>query len=280
MNPAIPKMLKRPLDAHKMSVGVVVVIAGSYAYQGAGYLTTMAALRAGAGMVHFVFPAPLYSVYASKLNEPILHPVAATDSGSLSSAAWQYIIKLLEKADSFAVGPGLSTHPDTQELVTQLYGEAPVPGVFDADALNCLALREHDLALHAASRILTPHPGEYGRIAKDSGDSEQNIIEFSSRTRTVVVFKNSTPLVTDGFSSFTVTEGTPSLATAGTGDVLTGMVGAFLCKYASAFEAALAAAYAHGRAGRIAGEVLSIESVIASDLLGYIPLVIKDLIAE
>ena len=266
---ALKRLPPRPADAHKGTMGRVLVIAGSRSYQGAGALCAAAALRGGAGLVHFAFPASLYDCYAARLWEAILHPMPETASGSLAREASAELMELAAGMDSAAVGPGFSLDPSTVELAAELYASLPLKAVFDADGLNALARLKVSLSEHAGPRVLTPHPGELRRLAGEGGEDEAR--ELAASAGVIVVYKTHRPLVTDGGREVRVESGTPALATGGTGDVLTGLAAALLNRLPDPLDAAALAAHLHGRAGALAGEALTEECVTASDLLDYLP---------
>ena len=161
----------RSVDGHKGTFGRVLVVAGSVGYTGAAALTAMSALRSGAGLVHLGMPASLNDIMEVKLTEVITKPLAETDGRSLSPAALPGIRELLEGADSLALGPGLSSHPETEALVESIVAEVRVPCVIDADGLNALTPELIGQRTGDAPVVLTPHPGEMARLTgtDDSG---------------------------------------------------------------------------------------------------------------
>ena len=257
-----------PQDAHKGTFGHLLVVAGSPGKEGAARLCVDAALRAGAGLVTLAVPE---SMDVSGL-------VAEAMVARIPEAAWNAtsILELLETRDALAIGPGIGLSPDTIYLARQLFAEAPVPSVFDADALSALVAMSPDQMSPAAQRVLTPHPGEFARLMNsDWPDLAPRRVEaareVSRRLTSTVLLKGASSLVVDPEGHLSVNPtGNPGMGTAGSGDVLTGIVGALLGRGCSAPEAACAAAWWHGAAGDIAAEALGEPSLVAGDLVDHL----------
>ncbi len=280
---SLPRFIPRNPKAHKGDMGRILIVAGSRMYFGAAVLAATAALRGGAGLVHLAFPHVLYDCYASRLTEIILHPMPATATGSLAHDSASEILKIAESMDTAAVGPGLSVEQETCTVAAVLYSKLHVPSVFDADGLNALAKIGCNLSEHAAPRVLTPHPGEFSRLASKIemvGDDRLNSIALAKAAQSVIVYKSATPVVANSTRSAVVTSGSAALATAGTGDVLTGLISALLHRFDDPYDAALLATHIHGRAGALAEIDLTQECVIASDLFTYIPRVFAEILNE
>lgn len=241
---------------------------------GAACLAAEAALRAGAGLVTLALPESLLVPASAKLTEVILVGLPETLRGTLGSLALAFLRPLVAKADVLAVGPGLSAEPETAQVVRTLYAEADRPMVVDADGLN--ALSADAARRHAAARILTPHPGEMARLTGLSAAGVQRrrratALAFATRTRTVVILKGRGSIVTDGRRAVVNRTGNAGLATAGSGDVLAGIVAGLWGQGMSAFAAARLAAHLHGAAGDLAASRLGMHAVLARDILAALP---------
>jgi NAD(P)H-hydrate epimerase len=266
----------RPPESHKWSVGAVYVVGGSQGMTGAVMLAARAALRAGAGMVVAGLPGDA-AVRASG-GEVITRSLPATSSGGLDEDAAKEILDGLDRFRALVVGPGLGRSAATVAAVRRLVGEAPVPLVLDADGLNALDGDVELLAGRPAATIVTPHAGEYARLAGEpvGEDRVAAARRLAERAGAVVLLKGSRTVVADptGRAALNATGG-PWLATAGTGDVLSGIVGALAAMGLPAFRAATAGAWLHGRAADLAGH----EGLVAGDLIHALPTVLSQLAA-
>lgn len=269
-------MPRRSPESHKRASGVVLVLAGSRAMTGAAVLAATSAYRAGAGLVTLAVPLGILPVVEEAITETTFLPLPETDDGSTSDEAWPLLRERMEGVDAVALGPGLTTDPPTADLVRRLVAECPVPFVLDADGLGAFAGRGADLAERRSEAVLTPHPGEFGRL---TGLSSKDVLEdrvgharkAAAEFRCPVLLKGSRTVIArpDG-SAFVNPTGGPYLATGGTGDVLTGAIGAFLARGLAPADAAILGAYAHGLAGQIAASELG-EGTVASDVSEQLP---------
>lgn len=265
----------RVRDSNKGKYGHVLVVAGSRGKSGAAAMAGLAALRAGAGLVTVACPESALAGVASHSPEIMTEPLPETSTGVLSRAALKRIIELAEKLSLVAIGPGIGTADETREVVTRLFTDIEKPMVIDADALNCLAGGEWKAGNFL--RVLTPHPGEMSRltgktIAEIQADRISNARSFATDRNVTLVLKGEATLISfpDGRVWVNPT-GSPSMATGGTGDILTGMVSGLWGQFPDDPDRAVAGAvYLHGRAGEIAARHLSEQSVIATDLLSYL----------
>lgn len=272
----LPQLPPREPESHKGDFGRALLIGGSRGMTGAIALAGMAALRGGAGLVQLAVAETSLDVVASYEPSYMTAPLPADEAGRIAEEARGALEKLAERATAVGCGPGLGRSPGLTQLVGWLYEHLPVPAVFDADALNALAEQPEILARHAAPRILTPHPGEFSRLAGGKKfllrqQSELAASELAARCQIVVVLKGHRTFVTDGKQQAHNETGNPGMATGGTGDVLTGLVTALVCQRLSAFDAARLGVYLHGLAGDLAGEELGQVSMIASDLVRHLP---------
>jgi NAD(P)H-hydrate epimerase len=266
----------RPPESHKWSVGGVYVVGGSQGMTGAVMLAARAALRAGAGIV--VAGLPGDAAARASGGEVITRPLPATSGGSLDEDAAKDVLDGLDRFRALVVGPGLGRSASTVAAVRRLVGEAPVPLILDADGLNALDGDVDLLAARPAATIVTPHAGEYARLAGEpvGDDRVAAARRLAERAGAVVLLKGSRTVVADptGRAALNATGG-PWLATAGTGDVLSGVVGALAARGLPAFRAAAAGAWLHGRAADFAGH----EGLVAGDLIDALPTVLSRLAA-
>jgi len=275
----IPKPPVRPVDAHKGTAGLVLIVAGSRGMAGAAALTGMAALRAGAGLVRIATPDRVLDTVAG------LAPCCTTsplpdDGAHLAREAAQVVLKLAEGQHAIAMGPGLGQTDGVAGVVQAVLGHATIPVVLDADGLNVLGRHAH-IAFKAARApiIITPHPGEAARLLGATAQEVQADREAAAARLAalgaVAVLKGHGTVVTDGKRLYVNTTGNPGMATGGAGDVLTGMLAALVAGGMKPFEAAVLAAWAHGRAGDLAAEQRGILGLTALDILDCVPTALK-----
>lgn len=269
---------QRASTAHKYSVGKVLVIAGSKGFTGAAYLSAKAALRAGAGAVMLATPETVYPILAKRLSEAIVTPLPATNEGSLSEESLHSLKDKLEWADVVVVGPGLTARAEALGVVRKIVTSYPGKLVVDADALRVIGeLGLRKIAKLKAEFVLTPHAGELSRITGAlSSQIETDRLEMArsgaTAGRLALVLKGG-PTATglpDG-RVFLNSTGNPGMATVGSGDVLAGMIGALWAQGMSGEDAAVSGVYLHGLAGDCAGEKLGERSIVAHDLIDYLP---------
>lgn len=268
---------KRKPDVHKGACGTVLVLAGSAGLTGAAALTSLSALRAGAGLVYLGVPESLNDIMETKLTEVITRPLPETRTRTLSLAAFDKIRNLLSKADVLAIGPGLSTHPETAELVGLVLSQTNIPAVIDADALNAAAAKPEMLYDIKTSLILTPHYGEMSRllkreIAQIKEDPLAAAQEAAQRFCQTVVLKGAPSIIAfNREGPWINATGNAGMATAGSGDVLTGILAGLLAQGLRTPEAAKLGVYLHGLAGDLAAEDKTEYSLLAGDLIDYLP---------
>jgi len=279
----IARMLPmRPPDVHKKSVGQVLVIAGSLGMTGAAALTAEGALRSGAGLVVLGIPESLNKILEQKLTEVITVPLPETESQTLSEKAYSKIMDLVPNFDVLTLGPGLSQNLETTKLIKKLVKNALCPLVLDADGLNAFREDAAILKERSAPTIVTPHAGELARILKEDsatiqGDRVKYALEAAKKFEVITVLKGARSIVSSPQGATINTTGNSGLASAGTGDVLAGLISGFLAQGAPPYEAAVLGTYLHGLAGDIAAKELTEYCLIASDLFKYLPQAIKQL---
>jgi len=264
----------RPEDAHKGQVGRVLVIAGSSGMAGAAGLCSIAALRSGAGLVTCATPECVQPTVAGFEPSVMVRGVASS-SGQFDKSALKQLQELAAGADVIAIGPGMGRTRAGQKIVQTLYEDFEQPMVVDADGLNNLAGAGVDWGDHAGPRVLTPHPGEFQRLTgveiNDRATLEMEAVEMARECELTLLLKGHRSLVTDGTDVYRNATGNAGMATAGAGDVLTGMIAALIAQGLSPRDAAVSATYVHGLAGDLAAEMLGQIGMIASDLLNFLP---------
>jgi hydroxyethylthiazole kinase-like uncharacterized protein yjeF len=267
---------RRP-DAHKGSFGHVLVIAGSMGKSGAAGLAGRAALRSGVGLCTIGTAVSQQPVVAGFSMEPMTEPLAETPGQTVSLKARERILELIARTDAIALGPGLSLDPETQELIRGLVADAGRPMVVDADGLSALAGHLDALDRAAGPRALTPHPGEMARmlgvtVAEVQADRLEVVRAFCLRHGVALALKGAGTVIggPDG-RVFINPTGNPGMASGGSGDVLTGMVGAFLARGFDAVTALQAGCFLHGLAGDLACAERGEEALIAGDIIEAIP---------
>ena len=266
----------RQPNSTKFDSGEVVVIGGSRGLTGAVCMAAEAAIRAGAGYATVAVPADLESIFELKLTEVMSRGFAGAD-GRLASGSADAILEAAARAAAVVLGPGLGRDEDSLALARDVAAGVSAPLLIDADGLNAHAERLELIAEREAPTVLTPHAGELGRLlGRDSGQVGEHRLacarEAADRSGAIVVLKGDDTLVAAGERLAVSAGGSPGLATAGTGDVLSGTIGALLARGMEPFVAACAGVHAHQRAGRISAErVGSIESVVATDVISALP---------
>jgi NAD(P)H-hydrate epimerase len=275
----------RPFAGHKGAFGHLVVLAGSAGKTGAAALTSEGALRAGAGLVTLGIAASLNDVMEVKITEAMTLPLPeAIGERALGLQALEPIKNFLEQKSALALGPGLGTHPETRELVRRLAMDIPLPLVIDADGVNALAGEPERLKGAAGPRILTPHPGEMARFLgitpqEVQADRLATARKAAAQSAAVVVLKGAQTLVADPSGRVSVNStGNPVLASGGTGDVLTGLIGGFLAQKLAPWDAARLGVYLHGLAADYLAAQYSPRGLIAGDLLAVFPEVLSEFI--
>jgi hydroxyethylthiazole kinase-like uncharacterized protein yjeF len=272
---------ERPRDAHKGTFGTVVVLAGSLGFTGAAYLSATGAARTGAGLVRLLVADTIYPILAAKCTEVMATPMPEVAPGAVGHAAYDAVLRHLSAAEAGVIGPGLGRDRSTWRLILDLALHAECPLVLDADALNALADSARKKTRLGKNRVLTPHPGEMGRLLGKTTEQVQTDRAGAARKAAkewgaVVVLKGAHTLVAhpDGRLSEDPHE-VPALATGGTGDVLSGVIAALIAQGSDPFTASVSGVYLHAAAGRRISQRLGDAGLLASDLLPEIPLVMN-----
>jgi len=273
----IPKLKPRPVEAHKGDFGKVCIIAGSVGMSGAAALAGRAALRSGAGLVRVATPKSVLRIVASI--EPSFTTIALPEDGAgrISAKAIHAVLEAAGQNDAVAFGPGIGISGAIRSILERLLDQQNLRLVIDADGLNNLAGLRNWPARLKAKLILTPHPGEMIRLWSGllreelPAEKPEQAMRFAQCTNTVVVLKGAGTVVTDGEKVYINKTGNPGMATAGSGDVLTGVITALLGQDLSNFDAAVLGVYIHGLAGDIAAEKFGPVSLITTDIIDSLP---------
>ncbi len=275
------RLRKRKLDTHKGDYGHVLAIGASPGFTGAMCLCAEAALRSGCGLVTAGIPASLNYIFEVKLTEVMSRPLKDTKDGNLSLSAFSQIQDFSNKVDALAVGCGASRNFSTQKLIRKIIKNINISSVIDADGINALSGHLEVINLRENKNlVLTPHYGEFSRlINKDIKyiiEKRKTLArEFALRYNLTLVLKGHHTIVTDGEKFFENKTGNPGMATAGSGDVLSGIIASLIAQGLQVFDAAKFGVYLHGLAGDYAARDKSENCLIASDIINYLPQVIK-----
>ena len=283
--------LRRRAAAHKGDYGHVLIVAGSRGKTGAAVLAARGALRVGAGLVTVGTPGDVLPIAAAGLAEMMTAPLVSTEAGSIGLRTLDYgrFAELTKDKNVLAMGPGLSTHPETQQFVRAVLAEGALPVILDADGLNAFAGRADELNnRRAAALAVTPHPGEMARLlgctTRDVQSQRLEVaLQAAARWRAYVVLKGyHTIVATPDGSAFINSTGNPGMATGGTGDVLTGMLAGLIAQFGTErWEKVLGlGVYLHGLAGDLAAARVGEAPMIASDLIVAIPHAFQQLRSE
>ncbi|MCA9179865.1 MAG: NAD(P)H-hydrate dehydratase, partial [Planctomycetales bacterium] len=238
-------------------------------------LAGLSALRGGAGWVRLAVADRCLDTVAAYSPCLMTIPLADDGQGRIALGGWDALQPQLSKATCVAIGPGLGQSRELQQLVRRVIEHADCPLVIDADGLNNLAQSSNWSRHGKAPLVITPHPGEWSRlcgVATGDRDAQcQAAIEFSRQTKVVVVLKGRHTLITDGHTAVWNQTGTPAMAVAGSGDVLTGLITALICQGLGPRDAAHLAVFAHGRAAELAQRELNSHVVLPTELIAHIP---------
>ena len=276
-------LLPRDADSHKGTYGHLLLVAGSTGKSGAAVMAGRSAMRSGAGLVTVAGPSSINNVLETNLIEVMTEPLVDMDGGFLGSGAVKKVLSLLEGKSALVLGPGLSREEETGNFTRAILEKLAIPAVIDADALWHLSAHAEHIKKCKAPLILTPHPGEMATLlgisTKEVQQDRINVARtFSTNFDCYLVLKGARTIVaTPEGDIFINMTGNPGMATAGTGDVLCGIMGSFLAQGYSTLESALAAVYIHGEAGDRVAEEKGDAGLIATDIIERLPEVFKEL---
>ncbi len=271
----------RPVDSHKGSFGHVLAIAGSVGMAGAAMLSSMSALRVGAGLTYLATPRAVLSSLPAE--EVIYKPMPETEAGTFSKDAYAQLKPLASQAQAIILGPGIGLNDDTFELVSKLLNDIDCPCIIDADGLNAIAKKPEILENNDGQFVLTPHPKELARlldceVSEIQSDRINMAIKAAQKFNAVIVLKGSMTVTANPEGEvFINPTGNAGMATAGAGDVLSGIIGGLLAQHVDPFQAAAAGAYIHGRSGDILAEEIDESGLVAGDIKRGIPFAIASI---
>jgi len=266
--------LRKPWGS-KFDHGVVAMMCGSCGMIGSAILASRAAMRTGCGMVHLAAPQNLLQILTGQLTEVVLHGIAETEQGTPSIESEQVFLELTQKAQAVCIGSGISHHETTSRLVRTLVRSIAVPLVLDADGINAYKGHPEDLKKRKAELLITPHAGEWARLFAPLPAQPAEACAVLGKTARdygmTIVYKGSPTIVADAEGKvYILPVGNSGMATAGSGDVLTGIIVSLIAQGCSTENAALLGVYLHGAAGDAAAKQLTEYSVIAGDLVDAI----------
>lgn len=265
----------RDPEAHKGSFGKILLLCGSRGYTGAAYLSAMGALRSGAGLVYLGVPESIYAIEAVKLNEPVVFPLP-DEGGKMSKKAIPEILERLGKMDAVLMGCGMGMSAGTLAVLETVLKNAKCPVVLDADGINLVSAHKDLLRGRTAPTVLTPHDGEYLRLAGSLGKDRITAAgDLARELGCVVVLKGHRTWITDGTSFCRNTTGNPGMAVGGSGDMLAGMIVSLLGQGMGPLEAAGCAVWLHGAAGDLCQKELGQYGMLPSDMLEALPRLMK-----
>ncbi len=279
----LPYFSKRNKSAHKGTYGHLFILSGSLGKTGAAAMSGKAALKMGAGLVTVGTPKSCVPIVARSMDELMTEPLPETPEWTLAERGLDKILTLLQGMDAVMIGPGLSTQESTSRLIRKLLPRLEIPMILDADSLNIIAEEIDILNKLKAPAVLTPHPGEFARLIHcDTKEIVENKIklvpEFARNHGVYVVLKGYRTLISDPEGHLFINPtGNPGMATGGSGDVLSGMLGAMIVQEDHLCDAVIAGVYVHGLSGDIAAERFGEKSLLAGDIISCLPEAVRKL---
>lgn len=270
-------VFNRPDDSNKGTLGSLLCICGSYGMAGAAIMAGKAALRCGIGLLKIAVPKSIYPVCATNILESVYYPLEETSNGVISSKNTDFLLEMCEKSSAVVIGCGLSVCDDTKNLVQSVITNCEKPLVIDADALNCICNKPEILKNLKAPAIITPHPGEMARLLHSTpktvnSNRENTAIDFAKKYGVVTVLKGAGTIIASPDGEVYINHtGNSGMATGGSGDVLSGIIGSLLAQGASPINAAAAGVFLHGTIGDLAAEKLGKISMLPTDMIDMIP---------
>ncbi len=271
----VQKLLpERSPDAHKGDFGRILLLCGSRGYTGAAALAAMGALRSGAGLTFLGVPESIYAIEAVKLTEPIVFPLP-DENGMLSMDAIDEIRARLPQMDAVLIGPGLGQSKGTLAALKLILREFSGPVVVDADGITLLSKHKYLMRGRTAPTILTPHNGEFQRLAPLGEDRQSAAAALARELGAIVLLKGHRTLITDGKICYRNQTGNPGMAEGGSGDVLAGIIVSLLGQGFEPLEAAAVGAWLHGAAGDACAAELGQYGMLPTDMLEVLPRLLK-----
>lgn len=275
-------LVNREKNSHKGTYGRIGVVGGSKGMSGAPFLTSSAALRTGSGLVYSLVPDSISNILEIKSTEAIIKSFKGNEEG-FSKTNIEDLLEFISKLDAIALGPGLGIDEERIKLVTKLLEQINCPVVLDADGINCISKEREILSTIKQPIVLTPHPKEFSRlIGIDIKEIQSNrrkySMEFTKRYDVILVLKGHKTIVCDRNNFYENSTGNPGMSTAGSGDVLTGIITSLIGQGIEPFESAKLGTFLHGLAGDIAKDDKGEYGLIASDILESIPYAVKQIV--
>lgn len=270
-------VFNRPDDSNKGTLGSLLCICGSYGMAGAVIMAGKAALRCGIGLLKIAVPKSIYPVCATNILESVYYPLEETSNGVISCKNTDFLLEMCEKSSAVVIGCGLSVCDDTKNLVQSVITNCEKPLVIDADALNCICNKPEILKNLKAPAIITPHPGEMARLLHSTPKTvnlnrENTAIDFAKKFGVVTVLKGAGTIIASPDGEVYINHtGNSGMATGGSGDVLSGIIGSLLAQGAAPINAAAAGVFLHGTIGDLAAEKLGKISMLPTDMIDMIP---------
>ena len=270
-------VFNRPDDSNKGTLGSLLCICGSYGMAGAAIMAGKAALRCGIGLLKIAVPKSIYPVCATNILESVYYPLEETSNGVISSKNTDFLLEMCEKSSAVVIGCGLSVCDDTKNLVQSVITNCEKPLVIDADALNCICNKPEILKNLKAPAIITPHPGEMARLLHSTpktvnSNRENTAIDFAKKFGVVTVLKGAGTIIASPDGEVYINHtGNSGMATGGSGDILSGIIGSLLAQGASPINAAAAGVFLRGTIGDLAAEKLGKISMLPTDMIDMIP---------
>lgn len=270
-------VFNRPDDSNKGTLGSLLCICGSYGMAGAAIMAGKAALRCGIGLLKIAVPKSIYPVCATNILESVYYPLEETSNGIISSKNTDFLLEMCEKSSAVVIGCGLSVCDDTKNLVQSVITNCEKPLVIDADALNCICNKPEILKNLKAPAIITHHPGEMARLLHSTpkavnSNRENTAIDFAKKFGVVTVLKGAGTIIASPDGEVYINHtGNSGMATGGSGDILSGIIGSLLAQGASPINAAAAGVFLHGTIGDLAAEKLGKISMLPTDMIDMIP---------
>lgn len=270
-------VFNRPDDSNKGTLGSLLCICGSYGMAGAAIMAGKAALRCGIGLLKIAVPKSIYPVCATNILESVYYPLEETSNGVISSKNTDFLLEMCEKSSAVVIGCGLSVCDDTKNLVQSVITNCEKPLVIDADALNCICNKPEILKNLKAPAIITPHPGEMARLLHSTpktvnSSRENTAIDFAKKFGVITVLKGAGTIIASPDGEVYINHtGNSGMATGGSGDVLSGIIGSLLAQGAAPVNAAAAGVFLHGTIGDLAAEKLGKISMLPTDMIDMIP---------
>lgn len=276
-------VFNRPDDANKGTLGSLLCICGSYGMAGAAIMAGKAALKCGVGLLKTAVPQSIYPICASNILESVYYPLKETQNGAVSDENIDFLLSACENSSAVLIGCGLSVCEATKAVVKSIIEGCTKPIVIDADALNCICDNPEILRKLKAPAIITPHPGEMARLICSSAkavnsDRENTAKSFAKSFNVITILKGQgTIIAAPNGETYINSNGNSGMATGGSGDVLSGIIGSLLAQGAEPLKAAAAGVFLHGAAGDLAAEKFGKISMLPTDMINCIPLAYQKL---